>query len=216
MYRMVTQLAPYASHPELPQFHGQIEECADELAALGARARELDIRLSTHPGQYTVLNSEREEVVDAAIAELEVQGALFEAMGLGPEATIVIHVGGSAGGEAEALDRFERGSERLSERVRRHLRIENDDRRSASAPSRSWAGDAASRSSGTSSTTAATTPTGSPTPKRCAWRWPRGPRASRRRSITPPRAWTSVSASARSAGASSARRTCPSSARTPT
>ncbi len=81
MYRMVTQLAPYASHPELPQFHGQIEECADELAALGARARELDIRLSTHPGQYTVLNSEREDVVDAAIAELEVQGALFEAMG---------------------------------------------------------------------------------------------------------------------------------------
>lgn len=128
MYRMATSLAPYASHPELPQFHWQVEECAKGLAAFGVKARELDIRLSTHPGQYTVLNSERPEVVDSALAELEVQGALFEAMGLGAEATIVIHVGGAAGGEEAALDRFERASERLSDRVRRHLRIENDDR----------------------------------------------------------------------------------------
>ena len=128
MYRMATSIAPYASHPELPQFHSQVEECGPELAAFGRRANELGIRLSTHPGQYTVLNSERPEVVDSAVAELEVQGALFEAMGLGAEATIVIHVGGAAGGERAALDRFERASERLSERVRRHLRIENDDR----------------------------------------------------------------------------------------
>ena len=39
MYRMATALAPYASHPDLLQFHGQVEECADELAAVGALAR---------------------------------------------------------------------------------------------------------------------------------------------------------------------------------
>jgi UV DNA damage endonuclease len=72
MYRMATALAPYASHPELPQFHRQVEECEDELAELGALARELDIRLSTHPGQYTVLNSESDAVRAAAAAELEV------------------------------------------------------------------------------------------------------------------------------------------------
>src|SRR3954471_7304587 len=53
MYRMATALAPYVTHPELPQFHRQVEECGDALAATGARARELGIRLSTHPGQYT-------------------------------------------------------------------------------------------------------------------------------------------------------------------
>ena len=39
---MATALAPYASHPDLPQFHHQVEECADELRAVGdlaARAR---------------------------------------------------------------------------------------------------------------------------------------------------------------------------------
>lgn len=128
MYRMATALAPYASHPELPQFHEQVAECGEELAAIGARARELGIRLSSHPGQYTVLNSEREEVVASAVAELEVQGELFAAMGLGPEAAIVVHIGGIAGGTEAALDRFVAGHERLSERVRKHLRIENDDR----------------------------------------------------------------------------------------
>src|SRR5215207_1794171 len=57
MYRLATALAPYASHPELPQFHRQIQDCADELAALGELVRDREIRLSSHPGQYTVLNS---------------------------------------------------------------------------------------------------------------------------------------------------------------
>jgi UV DNA damage endonuclease len=128
MYRMATALAPYASHPDLPQFHRQVAECAAELGELGELARELDIRLSSHPGQDTVLNSERPEVVDAALAELEVQGELFEALGLGAEATVVVHTGGTAGGTEAAADRFLAGYERLSERARRYLKLENDDR----------------------------------------------------------------------------------------
>ena len=62
MYRMTASLAPYATHPEMPQFRGQVEECAGELAELGARAAAAGLRLSTHPGQYVVLNSEDERV----------------------------------------------------------------------------------------------------------------------------------------------------------
>ena len=36
-YRYATGIAPYATHPDLPQFHGQVDECAQELAAFGAR-----------------------------------------------------------------------------------------------------------------------------------------------------------------------------------
>ena len=128
MYRMATAVAPYASHPDLPQFHRQIEECGAELAAFGARARSLGVRLSTHPGQYTVLNSERPDTQAAAIAELEVQAALLDAMGLGPEAVVVLHVGGAAGGTQRSLDRFQAGFERLSDPARARLVIENDDR----------------------------------------------------------------------------------------
>lgn len=128
MYRMATSLAPYASHPELTQFHGQVEECLEELAAVGAKAAELDVRLSSHPGQYTVLNSESEQVRAAAAAELEVQAALFDAMGLPAESVVVIHVGGAAGGTAAGADRFLEGLELLSDSARRRLVIENDDR----------------------------------------------------------------------------------------
>jgi UV DNA damage endonuclease len=128
MYRMATGLAPYASHPDLPQFRDQPRQCAERLAEIGARATAAGIRLSTHPGQYTVLNSTDEHVAAAARAELEVQAEILDGMGLGPEAVVVLHVGGAAGGTATALDRFERGFERLSPAARDRLVIENDDR----------------------------------------------------------------------------------------
>jgi UV DNA damage endonuclease len=128
MYRMATALAPYASHPELPQFHHQVEECQGELAAAGAMAQECGVRLSTHPGQYTVLNSEAAVTRRNAVAELEVQAALMDAMALPPESVVVLHVGGAAGGVKSGAERFLRGFEELSEPARARLVLENDDR----------------------------------------------------------------------------------------
>ena len=128
MYRLPTALAPYASHPDLPQFHDQVAECEPELARLGARARELDVRLSMHTGPYVVLNSERPEVRAAAAAELDWQAHVLDALGCGPEAVVVVHVGGFGGGREAAAARFEQGVEGLSERARRRIALENDDR----------------------------------------------------------------------------------------
>ena len=128
MYRMTASLAPYVTHPDLPQFHDQVEECAGALAATGAQARALDIRLSTHPGQYTVLNSEDPAVRENAIRDLDAQAELFDAMGLGEESVVVLHVGGGAGGRDAALGRFEAGWAALSDKARARVVIENDDR----------------------------------------------------------------------------------------
>lgn len=128
MYRMATGLAPYASHPDLIGFREQPRECEAQLAAVGDRARSLGIRLSTHPGQYAVLNSEDERVVRLAVEELEVQAEIFDTMELGPEAVVVLHVGGRTGGTAAALDRFERGFSLLSDAARSRVAVENDDR----------------------------------------------------------------------------------------
>jgi UV DNA damage endonuclease len=127
-YRMATGLAPYASHPELPQFRDQPARCAGRLAQVGARACELGIRLTSHPGQYTVLNSEDPEVQRLAAVELEVQAELMDGMGLGPASVVVLHVGGAAGGIDAGLDRFAHGFELLSDAARARVVIENDDR----------------------------------------------------------------------------------------
>ena len=128
MYRMTASLAPYATHPDHPRFHRQIDEAGDELAGLGARARALGIRLSTHPGQYVVLNSETPAVQAAARRDLELQAEIFDVMGLGPEAVTVLHVGGGARDPDAGLDRWVAGWEGLSDRARARLVVENDDR----------------------------------------------------------------------------------------
>ena len=128
MYRMASALVPYGTHPDLPQFHHQLVDCWEELARLGARARESGLRLSFHPGQYCVLNSEREDVRAAAVRDLELQAEVLDLMGLPPEAVVVLHMGGVAGDRRAAIARFQRGFEQLSPRARARLVIENDDR----------------------------------------------------------------------------------------
>jgi UV DNA damage endonuclease len=128
MYRMASALAPYASHPDMPQFRRQVEECEAKLARCGALARRLGIRLSFHPGQYTVLNSERDDVRAAARADVELQARILDAMGLDVEAVVVVHVGGAAGGVRAGLERFLAGYEALSAPARARLVVENDDR----------------------------------------------------------------------------------------
>jgi UV DNA damage endonuclease len=128
MYRLASGFVPYATHPELHQFRSQLEECAEELARVGVRVREQGLRLSSHPGQYVVLNSTSDEVRRAAVRDVDLQARLFDAMGLGDEAVVVLHVGGAEGGTAAGRERFLRGVEGLSESGRRRLVVENDDR----------------------------------------------------------------------------------------
>ncbi len=127
MYRMSSDLAPYVTHPGMPQFHGQIEECAVELRELGARARALDLRLSFHPSQFIVLNSPDETLIDKSVSDLSAQAQMLDGMELGPEAVLVIHVGGVYGDKAQSRERWVKTYEGLPEAVRRRLVLENDD-----------------------------------------------------------------------------------------
>lgn len=129
LYRISSDLAPYATHPDHPEFHGQVDECAGELAGLGAEARRLGLRLSFHPSQYIVLNSPDDEIVERSAADVEVQAAILEAMGLGDEAVVVLHIGGVYGELEAARERFADNFERLSPIARRRLVVENDDGR---------------------------------------------------------------------------------------
>jgi UV DNA damage endonuclease len=129
VYRLSSQVIPYGTHPDLPQFdyRRQIAECAEGLAALGARARARGLRLSTHPGQYTVINSADPVLTAKSIADLEQDAALLDALGQGPEGSVVVHVGGLYGDRDTALDRWALAYETLSERARARLALENDD-----------------------------------------------------------------------------------------
>lgn len=133
MYRMSSDLAPYATHPAMPQFHGMVRECRSELAAIGARARELDLRLSFHPSQFIVLNSPDVALVKKSVADLASQAEMLDCMGLGPEAVVVVHVGGTYGDRAASVRRWIKTWPKLPQHVRRRLVLENDDLRFSAA-----------------------------------------------------------------------------------
>ncbi len=128
-FRVNSQILPLGTHP----VSGYLLEALDRKGAIraafaraGARARELDVRLSFHPDQFVVLNSERLDVVRGSVEELEFQAALAELIGAD---TVVLHGGSVAGGTDAALERLERGIGLLSERARTRLALENDDHR---------------------------------------------------------------------------------------
>ena len=133
MYRMSSDLAPYATHPDLPQFHGQIKESRSELAALGRRAKQMDLRLSFHPSQFIVMNAPDETVREKSMWDLASQAEMLDYMDQGPEAVLVIHVGGAYGDRTAAIDRWIACYDELPEPAKRRLVLENDDTRFSAA-----------------------------------------------------------------------------------
>lgn len=133
MYRMSSDLAPYATHPDMPQFHGQVAESRKELREVGRRAEELKLRLSFHPSQFIVLNSPDADLRRRSIWDLKVQAEILDRMEQGDDAVLVIHVGGSYGDTEAGIDRWCATWERLPEPVRRRLVLEHDDLRYSAA-----------------------------------------------------------------------------------
>jgi UV DNA damage endonuclease len=133
MYRLSSDLAPYHTHPDMPQFHGMVAEADAELAAFGARARALDIRLSFHPSQYVLLNSPDPALTRRSLADFASQAEMLDRMGMGPEAVMVTHVGGVYDDREAARARWAETYRAAPEPVRRRLVLENDDIRFSAA-----------------------------------------------------------------------------------
>jgi UV DNA damage endonuclease len=127
-FRINSQILPLGTHPRSGYTLERLDPSgaiAEAFHRAGELARAEDVRLSFHPDQFVVLNSERPEVVESAVAELEFQATIAELVGAD---TIVFHGGSAAGGVEPALDRLDRGLGRLSPRARSRVALENDDR----------------------------------------------------------------------------------------
>src|SRR5687768_4646173 len=128
-FRINSQILPLATHPVSRYVLADLDpdgSITEAYRAAGALARELDVRLSFHPDQFVVLNSERADVVAASVDEMRMHGELAALIGAD---VLTLHAGSTAGGIAEALVRLERGIEQLSPAARERIALENDDRR---------------------------------------------------------------------------------------
>ena len=129
VYRMSSDIYPWMSEYEfkdLPRY----DELCKLLKQVGNLAKQYGQRLSFHPGQFCVLASPTQKVVDSAINELDKAAQIMDLMGLPKSrmSKINIHVGGAYGDKASALDRFCKNFLRLQPSAQARLTVENDDK----------------------------------------------------------------------------------------
>ena len=124
-FRIASSIIPLASHEAFTlEWRTRF---AAELADIRTFVAEHNLRLSMHPGQYTVLNASRPDVVQKAVRELEYHADFLDAVDPA-QGTMTLHVGGAYGDKAAALARFAVNFSQLSPTAQKRLTLENDDR----------------------------------------------------------------------------------------
>jgi len=125
-FRITSDLVPFASHAVCTA--AWQSEFAAQFEKTGSFIRKHEMRISMHPGQYTLVNTPSEKVFQNSIRELRYHAEVLDLMELDTTAKIQLHIGGVYGDKAASLQRFVDQFALLPESVQRRLVIENDDR----------------------------------------------------------------------------------------
>jgi len=127
-FRINSQILPIKTHPtygyevdDLPEG----DEIIHRFKVCGKFVRKHKLRTCFHPDQFVVLNSQRPDVVEASIRELEYQAEVAEWIGAD---VVNVHGGGAFGNKQKALADFAFNLDRLSSRARSRVTVENDDK----------------------------------------------------------------------------------------
>ncbi|MFA7688956.1 MAG: UV DNA damage repair endonuclease UvsE, partial [Bacilli bacterium] len=123
-YRLTSKLIPLATHNEV--LFDYISDYKDAFGNIGKIIKESKMRVDTHPDQYCVLNSIKDEVVKSSKEILLYHKEMFKAMGI--DGKIIIHIGSGAYGKKKSIERFKENFYSLDEEIRKLIIIENDDK----------------------------------------------------------------------------------------
>lgn len=126
LFRISSDVIPFASHPQIRW--AWWEEEKETLACLGRFILENGIRVSMHPGQYTVLNSPDDEIVQRAKADLAYHVQFLDAMALPKSHKIIPHIGGAYGDKRRSIERFIENAAAVDARIIDRLTLENDEK----------------------------------------------------------------------------------------
>ncbi|HEX2953933.1 MAG TPA: UV DNA damage repair endonuclease UvsE [Bacillota bacterium] len=127
MYRFSSQLVPLATHEESDGWNYPLI-LADAFQEVGEVVHDTGMRVSTHPGQHTVINSPSASAWELAQKDLDYHDKVLTGMGLDNHAIMVVHVGGAYGDKKQSASRFVERFKMLPLTVQNRIVVENDDR----------------------------------------------------------------------------------------
>ena len=95
LFRISSDIIPFGSSPaNTLQWRSVFKE---DLSILGNSIREAGIRVSMHPGQYTVLNSPDRQVAERAVDDLAYHSSFINSLEVDFTNKIILHIGVNAG-----------------------------------------------------------------------------------------------------------------------
>ena len=128
MVRLSSDILPVYTEPSWRYFWRRpdvMDYCERGFLRIGDSARANNVRLSFHPGQFTVLASDNPDIVDRSIEEVEYHADMVRWMGYGKsfqDFKINVHISGRAG-----TDGIRAAYPRLSLEARNCITIENEE-----------------------------------------------------------------------------------------
>jgi UV DNA damage endonuclease len=126
LFRISSDIVPLGSHPANTLDWRAV--FASRLETIGQKIAAHSLRVSMHPGQYTVLNATHPAVASRAADDLMYHTHFLDALSCDSTCKIVLHIGGVYGDKPAAKARFIRAFEALPASVQGRLVIENDDK----------------------------------------------------------------------------------------
>ena len=127
-FRVNSRILPVKTHPATRY---EVEDLPDgkaiaaEFRRCGAFARAHNLRTLFHPDQFILLNSPNNLIVQQSVEEIEYQSVVCDWIGAD---VINLHGGGVYSDKKSALARLRKNLDLLSDKARRRLTLENDDR----------------------------------------------------------------------------------------
>ena len=128
MVRISSDILPVYTHESFSDYWRKpdvISYAETHFKRVGDIARNSNVRLSMHPGQFTVLASDNPGIVERSIAEFEYHADMARYMGYGKtfqDFKINVHISGKQGPEG-----IRRAYQRLSPEARNCITIENEE-----------------------------------------------------------------------------------------
>lgn len=126
LYRFSSSLVPLATHPEV--MWDFVTPFRKEWKEIGEIVKKFKLRISFHPGQFTLFTSPNENVTMNAVRDMEYHYKMLEAMDIPDLGIINIHIGGAYGDKSESLSRFHNNLQKLPKEIKKVMTLENDDK----------------------------------------------------------------------------------------
>ncbi len=129
LYRLHSSIIPARLRDDPEALALELDACGPQLVHLAALIDQAQIRCTFHPYSQVTLNALNEAQAERSLRHLLAQARLLDALRLGTDGVIVLHVGGVYDNPSASAERFARRYANLPEAVRRRVVLEQDDSR---------------------------------------------------------------------------------------